>query len=91
MSSYFCNQMRYVKFTDIDTSVAFMFMINNDDQKGFKNFIKKFHQNCQRSDSFLGMEISPPNDEDIEDFESVDEENNNGNGDDFEMISGKKI
>jgi len=37
------------------------------------------------------MEISPPNDEDIEDFESVDEENNNGNGDDFEMISGKKI
>ena len=76
--------MRYVNFTDIDTSVAFVFTIDNEKQ-GFVNFIKEFHQNCQRNDSFLGIEISPPCEDDIEDFESVSEDN-----DDFEMISAKK-
>mmetsp|Transcript_16385 Transcript_16385/g.14078 ORF Transcript_16385/g.14078 Transcript_16385/m.14078 type:complete len:99 (-) Transcript_16385:154-450(-) len=80
MDTYYSKHIRYLNIKDIDTSVAMSFFIR--DQDHFRRFIKKFKEICKSEESFLGIEVCLPHEE-LEDFESVDEE------DEFEMINYK--
>ena len=71
MNSYSCEKMRYIGFTEIDTSVAFGFFIQNE--TSFQEFIKRFKESCQKKEAFLGLEMSIMK-EDSGDFESVGED-----------------
>lgn len=79
MKSYYCSDPKYVAFEDLDPSVAFAFMIK--DAKTFKSFIKRFRDSCAH-EAFLGIEVDVPSSDDLNDFESV-------NDDDFELIDAK--
>lgn len=71
MNSYSCEKMRYVGFTEIDTSVAFGFFIQNE--TSFQEFIKRFKESCEKKESFLGLEMSIMK-EDSGDFESFEDD-----------------
>jgi len=81
LDTYFCNQMRYVKYSKIDTCVAFSFFIK--DEVAFRSFIQRFKVSCERKDSVLGLEINLQIDN-LDSLESFDE-NKDQYG--FEMIS----
>lgn len=79
MKTYFCADPKYVSFEDLDPSVALGFLIK--DAKSFKGFINRFRTSCSK-ESFLGIEVDIPTSEELEDFESVGD-------DEFELIDTK--
>lgn len=79
LGTYFCNSIKLTSFNDIDTSVGFGFFIRNEEE--FASFLERFKVSCAKKESFLGIELHPPQD-DIVQIENVDEEEG-----EFEMIS----
>ena len=78
LHTYHCNSIKYVGFNDIDTSVAFGFLLRNENE--FQDFIHRFKLSCEKKESFLGVVEHPPQ-EDVLEVENFDEEG------EFEMIS----
>jgi hypothetical protein len=80
MGTYFCDNIRYLNFNEIDTSVGLCFLIK--DENDFHQFIMNFKTLAKKDYSFLGVEINMPA-ENINDVESVD-------SDDFEKFHQKQ-
>lgn len=81
MDTYFCHQMRYIKYSKLDTSVAFSFFIK--DEIAFNSFLQRFKVSCESKESMLGLEVHLQL-ENLDSLESIDE---NKDQDGFEMVS----
>ena len=80
MDSYSYDKIKSIGYSDIDTSVAFGFFIQ--DETSFQEFVARFQLSCEKKDSFLGLEMSYSKEEfgDVESFDDGDDE------DEFEMV-----
>lgn len=78
IKSYY-GEARYLKFSEIDSSVGMVFYIK--DERQFSSFVTKFKAACRTHESFLGIELDAP--KDLSGFESV------GEDEDFETVGNK--
>lgn len=69
LGTYSCKKHRIVDMFNIDTSVAFGFLINGS--KHFRQFQKKFKEIAAKPNSFLGIEDKYPFYDDISDTEDA--------------------
>ena len=67
LQTYSCDKHRIVDMLNIDTSVAFGFLINGSEN--FKDFQIRFKEMATRPNSFLGIEDESPFYEDLSECE----------------------